>query len=739
MDRSFEPKLSWNSLRDDIIKDFYKPALRNCKLYQRLSAYFSSTTFANIAEEILDFIEAGGRIQLITSSQLSARDKELFEKSIGGRDSIVSDTFLQELKKDPSNIGMEFSKIMAYMLTNMIDGKPHLEIKIAIPKGKSGIYHQKIGIMRYENEDRIAFLGSINETGMGWRENIENFSVYRSWGDDTSRQGVVDSQSIFNDVWKNNDDHLLVFDLPDAVRKHLLEIRPESDRELKETIERIRRMIGDAGQTVRPSTPEMAQQIKLRDYQEEAIKRWMKNGCRGLLEMATGTGKTFTAFGCASKIQKMHERTIIVIASPQKHLVEQWKSAIRQWNYGAGIGQKIDLRAVVTCDSDYPNWRNEIGRIVRNFTVRPLGYDKYITNHVVIFTTHNTLQDEFLMEKILESQNAKKCIIIDEVHNITETSSKALMKEFDFRLGLSATPVRHLDEEGTDILNSYFHDIVYTLNLDDAIHKLGVLCQYDYLPYYVELTEDEMVEHQRLTAIIARIESSKKKGTYIQQPHESSPYLRRADLIANAESKYKKLGDILNELGNTLDKTLVYCTNNPSPLSSHDVARQLARVQAILTERGITSDSVTWKDKTADRIHILDLMNEGHFDCVTAVKCLDEGVDVPSVNTGIFMASSGNPRQFIQRRGRILRKSDKTGKTHAVIYDILVTPLIPNEDAQFNLSQRKMIARELLRHKEFALIARNRDQAITRIRRITDLFEIDFEALDYEYIQGMGG
>jgi len=144
MNRPFEPKLSWNSLRDDIIKDFYKPVLRNCKLYQRLSAYFSSTTFANIAEEILDFIEAGGRIQLITSSQLSARDKELFEKSIDGRDSIVSDTLLKELKKDPSNIGMEFSKIMAYMLTNMIDGKPQLEIKIAIPKGKSGIYHQKI-------------------------------------------------------------------------------------------------------------------------------------------------------------------------------------------------------------------------------------------------------------------------------------------------------------------------------------------------------------------------------------------------------------------------------------------------------------------------------------------------------------------------------------------------------------------------------------------------------------------
>ena len=183
MERKFEPKLTWNSSRDDVIEEFYKPALSNCVLYQRLAGYFSSTTFANVANEILNFIESNGRIQLITSPKLSESDKELFEKSVLEKEKILSTIFLSDLKDDPKNIKIEFAKLMAYMLTNEINGSPQLEIKIAIPSTGPGIYHQKIGIFKYKNNEKITFSGSINETGTGWRENIENFTVFRSWGD----------------------------------------------------------------------------------------------------------------------------------------------------------------------------------------------------------------------------------------------------------------------------------------------------------------------------------------------------------------------------------------------------------------------------------------------------------------------------------------------------------------------------------------------------------------------------
>ena len=737
MERKFDPKLTWSSSKDDLINKFYKPSFVNCELYQRLSGYFSSSTFANITEEILDFIESEGRIQLITSKELSETDKEIFEHSVNEREKILSNIFLEDLKNDPDGTRLEFYKIMAYMLVNKIQDKPQLEIKIAVPTQQRALYHQKIGIMKYNNGERIAFVGSVNETGTGWHNNIESFSVFKSWGDDnTVQQGIMDNQRIFNDLWSNNEKGVDVVDLPKAVKECLFEIRPKSNQELKETIERVKKIIAeDKPKNIPEIHPRAA--ISLRNHQEEAIKKWNENNHKGLLEMATGTGKTFTGFGCINIIQKIHERTITIIACPQKHLVQQWSNEIRKWNNGVSDEQKIILKSPITCHSDY-KWRPEFARVMGYLTNKPLGHQEYITNHIVIFTTHDTLQNPELMDKILDVRDVKKFLIIDEVHNVTQKSSQVMLpKEFDFRLGLSATPYRHMDDEGTQVLHDYFNGIVYTLNLYDAIYVLKVLSTYDYIPHYVELSQLEMEEYQRLTARIAQIESRKKKGTYRPQPNEIDPYIARSNIIANAENKDKKLGEILDELNNRLNKTLIYCTNNPSLATPENSPKQLERVQRILTERGIDSDSVTWKDKTKDRLHILELMRQGHFDCVTAVKCLDEGVDVPSVTTGIFMASSGNPKQFIQRRGRVLRKNEKEGKTHADIYDILVTPPISDIDTEFNPSQRRLIAKELLRHKEFATIARNKDQAIAKIKGIAELFEIDLDKLDYNYIQNM--
>ena len=169
MERKFEPNLTYDSFTDDCVNDFYRPALKNCKLYQRSSGYFSSTTFAHVAKEILEFIEAKGKMELIASPKMSESDIKILEQNDSERKKILSIFFLETLKNDPDNLKLQFSKLMAYMLTNKIDGKPQLEIKIAIPTYGPGIYHQKIGIMHYDNGERIAFSGSINETGMGWK------------------------------------------------------------------------------------------------------------------------------------------------------------------------------------------------------------------------------------------------------------------------------------------------------------------------------------------------------------------------------------------------------------------------------------------------------------------------------------------------------------------------------------------------------------------------------------------
>jgi superfamily II DNA or RNA helicase len=723
--RQFNPKPTWNSRGgDDLVEGFYKPALKNnCNLYQRMSGFFTSTSFSHVVQEILDFIERDGKIELITSPNLSTMDKETIEQSVDDPEKLISEIFFKDLKNDLDNLKINFAKLLGYMLTHN-----KLEIKIAINKDRKGMYHDKIGIMHFDDGEKISFSGSANETSAAWKFNSEQLEVFTTWGGDRDNISIRNHQRWFNRVWQSDVDELEIFNLPVAVKDHLLEISPKSDEEHIQVMEKIKETLG---QTSKKS------KMGLYDYQKDARDEWIKNGCNGLFAMATGTGKTFAAFSCMNKIQNTHERTAIIIACPQKHLVEQWYEELSDYNSGMPEEDKVDFSTSVLCNSDYPKWRDDFDKILDQVNEKPLGYSEFSKNNFIVFVTHATLGKvghNSFNEKIDSIKGLKKFIIIDEVHNITEESSKTRFREdYDFRLGLSATPDRHLDTVGTDIIYNYFDKAVYDLSLKRAI-KEGYLCKYHYYPTYVELTVNEAEIYDDLTTSIAIIEEKKSRGAYHPEKGEFDPYLARAQLIQAAANKLDKLKEILTDMRNSLEQTLVYCTSNPSLGFPKGAPTQLIEVQKILSARNIVSDSVTWRDKTKDRRKILrDLAND-HFDCVTAVRCLDEGVDIPSVKLGIFMASSGNPKQFIQRRGRVLRKSEKTGKTRAKIYDILVTPHIPDEDNIGTVRERKLIANELLRCKEFASLSDNEDVAKESIGEILEGFKIPYETLTREWI-----
>ena len=729
--RKFNPKATWNSRGgDNIIEDFYKPALKNnCNLYQRMAGFFTSTSFSHVANEILDFIERDGKIELITSPNLSTVDKEIIEQSIDEPEKLISEIFFDDLKNDVDGLKINFAKLMGYMLTHN-----KLEIKIAIPKDRLGMYHDKTGIMHFDDGEKLSFSGSVNETSSAWKANSENFEVFCSWGGERDSISIRNHQRWFNILWQNEEEEIDIFNLPHAVKEHLLKIEPESDEEFIQVMGKIKEALGKASKK-----PKM----ELYTYQKEARDAWIENGCRGLFAMATGTGKIFAAFSCMNKVQNAHERTAIIIACPQKHLLEQWYEELIDYNLGMPEEDIVDLSTYVFCDSDYHDWRTKFDKILNQINEKPLGYSEFSKNNFIVFVTHATLgkvgYDSF-NEKIDKIKGLKKFIIIDEVHNVTEKSSKTRLREdYDFRLGLSATPDRHLDTVGTSIIYDYFHGAVYELSLKKAIAE-GYLCKYHYYPFYIPLTSDEADTYDGLTTSIAIIEAKKKKGAYHPKKGEFDPYLQRAYLIQAAANKLDKLKEILSNMNNNLDQTLVYCTSNPSMGFPKDSPTQLIEVQKILSARNIISDSVTWKDKTKDRRMILrDLAND-IFDCVTAVRCLDEGVDIPSVKIGIFMASSGNPKQFIQRRGRVLRKSTRTGKTHAEIYDILVTPRIPKEGDDATKRERKLIANELLRCKEFAKISDNETDAIASIGEILKGFKISYEDLTRKWIaENIGG
>ena len=362
----------------------------------------------------------------------------------------------------------------------------------------------------------------------------------------------------------------------------------------------------------------------------------------------------------------------------------------------------------------------------------------YIISHVIVYATHKTINDNCFKEFILKIQNAKKILIVDEVHNIGSKISRfALLDQYEGRLGLSATPIRHYDSEGTNLLYEYFNKVVYDLPLKIAIDA-GYLCGYEYHPYYAELTPDEMEMYDVLTKKIAAKYSMRRMGENEDEDQERSynAEMQRADLVANAQNKLIMLEKIINSIFN-IKQTLIYCTSNPSPIASLSNTTQLNDVKKILNDNQKVSTSITFENPTKDRMTILEKFSQGHYDCITAIKCLDEGVDIPSVETAIIMASSGNPKQYIQRRGRVLRQNEKTGKTKAVIYDILVKPPPIDPELPILLRERKLVAKELLRHKEFAMIAINKEYATKKIKHVANLYSIDFKSLNYEYIENM--
>lgn len=769
MSEEFNPKLTWNTLRDDCVNDFYKPALKNCIKYQRASGFFSSSTFSHIALEIIDFIEKEGKIELIISPKLSEIDKEIIEQSIEESYKNLEEFFFEEIKKSNS-LELEFTKILGYMLSHKINGKPQLEIKIAIPKKTPGIFHMKIGIFHYEDGNRIAFSGSINETGSGWGHNEESFSVFKSWGDETNHKGVIDNQAIFNDLWYNQDRKIKVFELPEAVKEHLLEISPKSDEEIKIIINNVKKRLEEIKNSdnkldeVEITDQEINNEIEPEnlyfhffEYQLEAINKWIGNKMCGLFEMATGTGKTITGFGCINRMQKQYPRTITVIACPYKHLTEQWKNHYKKYNLDFQDYDRIISEKTIICNSDYPKWKSDFDNLIYEFNEKPIGSETHVFNQIVIFVTHDTMNSSDFIDRISKFEDTKKFLIVDEVHEITERSAeRSLSNQYNFRLGLSATPNRHMDPDGTQVLKNYFHSsecntinsnddeicrnclkplITYSLDLRKAIHELHVLCTYEYYPFYIELTQEEMAIYIDLTIQIAQLEQKRKKGIPISQK-EKYPYLARANLVANAENKDPMLEQIIKyEFNKHLEKTLVYCTNTPRSESNEGDPTQLQRVKKILFNNGIKSDSITYLDKTELKMDILEDLEVGILDCVTAVQCLDQGVDIPAIENVIIMASTGNPKQYIQRRGRVLRKNKKTNKQIAKIYDILVAPPLPEMDEEIRNTEKKIFAKELLRHKEFAEISNNFFESKERMKLIAKKYGIDIDVLNHKYIR----
>jgi superfamily II DNA or RNA helicase len=673
-------KSVYDSAEHHIVNDLIIPLLSNSTIYTRGVGYFSSGWLSIAAEGLYELVLAGGKAKLIMSPILDEKDWQ----------AIILGQQAKENKPLRDSLSCAVVNLVKSLETNTLNtfawmiADDLLDIRFAVPRAGylGGDYHDKVAYFKDIYGNIVAIHGSFNDSIKGTL-NGEAFSVFCSWISGHERF-IQQHVSRLDRLWNNENPQFHAFKLPEAIRQQIVKLRSTLERPYQITT------VTTDTLKVKPNIPS---DIKLHDYQQEAIKAWQDNNCCGIFEMATGSGKTFTALGAAVEEFKIRKKLAIVILVPYIHLLNQWQE----------ICEKFGFKPIL-CGSFHVNWRPILRSAVSDFRLSGM--------HLCVISVHQTASSPHFIQAFDKIPPKQKLIIADEVHRLGASQLRnALHNGFILRLGLSATPKRWYDEEGTQIIFDYFDKICYELTLKDAIER-QFLVPYCYEPQIVYLTESEEHNISELSALIGKLFGKKKvKGLdEKEQIALEKAMIDRALVVKKAAGKFDTVKQLIQRLrreGEDFQHSLFY-----SPESQHREVLQLLKNEGIMAHQFISEDSPN------DRKRILADFDAGYITSLVAMKCLDEGVDIPSIRKAFFIASTTNPKEFIQRRGRVLRCS--ANKTKACIYDFIVVPSssTPRDVAIY------LLEREMPRFAEFSDLAENSFAARSIIRPILDEYQM---------------
>jgi|688.fasta_scaffold12123_9 superfamily II DNA or RNA helicase len=669
------------------VSAFFVPCLKNSKTYDRVAGFFSSGALRKMNRGLDFFAENGGKVRLITSPRLTNSD---VDEIMNGYD--IRKKVSENLEATLENIGREFPDELGYLGRLVAQGI--VDIKIAFFNDALGaMFHEKWGLFEDENKNVVYFSGSNNETIFGQKHNAESFRVVKSWDGGASQRTIDDDKSHFERLWLGQVPSLEITPISEVSRDILARYADQIPADYKptETGEDDAELIDDLG------PDEAVGRIVLRDYQEDAIKAWMDNSGHGVLKMATGTGKTITAIGAINQLRETEaadSSLLILITCPLINLVKQWGEAVKS----------LQARTVL-CYDGVDSWFSEAQGLINYLQ---------LNNGVgVLITTHSTWARQDL-KNLIERWNKNFLIISDEVHHMGSRRRRgALPKNSTYRLGLSATPERHNDEQGTLSIFSYFGPIVYELNLREAI-KLGCLSRYLYYPVKTYLSEEETREYVKLSGQIAAI-LLKNGGALDDDDDDYVEFMRkiriRNNLLGNCVNKLSSFRNEVIKKGNEFNQ-LVYCSEG----KGLEVEKQLNEVMLILgIELEKSARPYISETSPIARSEILHAFSKAELQFVVSMKCLDEGVDLPDARIAYLLASSTDPRQWVQRRGRILRRSSSGVEKTAEIIDFIT---LPHPGGEPNSSVDDLITKEIARIKEFGSDSENQNESDSFITEI---------------------
>lgn len=721
--RDLSLKPVYKSEYDNILEDFYIPALTVASRYDRAVGFFSASTLSYAAQGIATFIRSGGIIRLILGAFVDAEDIEAASKGYKLRE--LSERVGKELLEIITNVSDELFQNRLEALSWMI-AHNHLDIKIALRA--KGMYHEKIGIITDTSGDSVTFMGSANESLYALLPafNYESINVFPSWKPELESYFKPHMES-FERLWSNQEKNTAVIEIPTAVRENLLNLAanlkgiPSTDTEsdLWARIQALQEVSAPERQSPMPKEPTAinGQPFEVRQHQSEALMNWKAKGdYQGILALATGAGKTITAIHSIVKLSEAIPNLVVAIAVPYQNLADQWCDILAQFNIWP-----------IRCYESKANWLAELREAAHEIK---LGMRKF----TAVVVVNRTLKTKEFQECIAGFKPERFYWIGDECHHHgSESFSGSLPKNARFRLGLSATPDHYADEDRNVRLQEYYGDIVYEYSLERAV-KEGILTPYKYHVSLVELTDDEAQEFLDLSDRIAFLFSKKGKGKLSPEDDILLQNLlrKRTRLVGSARNKFPALEKLIEGV-EPQKHALFYCGDGSVETDYIDASdnacdegtvysqRQIEIVSQILHKKGWDVSRFTSRESRREREQILDAFKLGIIDAMVAIRCLDEGIDVPACNTAYILASSRDPRQFIQRRGRILRRSP--GKKQAKIYDFVV--VLPERFEDESDQARKLIRAELGRVAEFANLSLNRHESYDTLRDILGRYDLE--------------
>ena len=650
--RQLPIKATYETLNEDPVRDFYVPVLEQAVSYDRIAGYFSSTSLALAARGIAGLILNGGNMRLIVSPNLSADDYETMRLSSIDPNRYLEDIMFADLGELGDTLRDEHVKALGWLLAS-----GRLQIRVAYMVGEDeedngALFHQKVGILRDAEGNCLSFSGSNNETATGWLKNSEEFKVFCEWHLGHKEFYEAD-RSKFEEFWNGQRPYVRVFEPSEAFQLKIMKLGSDFDLD-RLTLEnyakeRARAMARD--------------QISLYPYQEEAVDAWLANGNQLMFEMATGTGKTRTAIACVNIEKAQSEKFICIVAAPEITLARQW--------HGEFEALGVDFDNVVFADGSSggkAKWAPEIRRAITRIGV---GMSKCL---LVLVTHASSCTDGFTSLFDGLSDDYTICFVGDEVHGLGSPKQKcALLERYTLRIGLSATPTRWFDSYGTKVLVDYFGNKSFVFSIRDAQETINPATGHPFLtPYYYQveyvcLDDDEMDRYMELTGRISKL-SHMTDDAEAQELLERLLMLR-ADIMKNAAAKLPAFDGLIRSIGH-VENTLVFT----SP-------QQIDDVLSILSSDRVCAHAYTEKQGTrrlkryggmSEREHLISEFAAGGYQALVAISCLDEGIDIPVAERAILLSNSTNPREYIQRIGRVIRYH--AAKERATIIDYVVEP-----------------------------------------------------------------